>query len=115
MWRADQDAVTVGVALLFGAVLYTGVGRDPLWLLGVTLPVVVVWSVGTNAVRLGRQVGRTGETLRVELVQFVSVLVVATVGGGAGYLGFRSLNTTPSVLGVALLFAGVVAAMLALR
>lgn len=115
VWRTRRWAVTLGTAALFGAVLVVGVGREPRWLLLATVPVVLVWGVAGHAVRLGRQVGRTGGTERVALVQSVSLVVVVAVGGGIGYLGFRSATGTPSLPGVALLFASVVAATVVLR
>lgn len=115
LWYTEQGVVTLGVTALFGAVLSVGIGRDPLWLLLATVPVIVVWGTAGHAVRLARHVGRTGKTVRVELVHCVSSLVVVALGGGVGYLLFQSVPGTTSLLGVALLFASVVAATLVLR
>lgn len=115
LWQATRGAVTLGVAALFGSVLLVGLGRTPLWLLCLTVLVVLVWGIARHAVRLGQQVGRTGATVRVELVQSVAVGVVAVVGGGGGYLGFRSAAGGVSLFAVALLMASVVTVTLVLR
>lgn len=115
LWRGSQPAVSLGVAALFGAVLQVGMGRDPLWLLLAAGAVVLVWAVAGHAVRLGRQVGRSGETLRVELVQTVTTVVVVALGGGIGYLSYQATLGRQSLPGVALLLASVVVATRALR
>lgn len=115
LWRVEYEPVTLGVAALFGAVLYVGLGRPPLWLLSATVPVILVWGAARHAVRLGRQVGRTGKTVRVELVQSVSTFVVVVLAGGLGYLTFQSVSGTVSLLGVVLLLGSVVTVTLVLR
>lgn len=115
LWQATVEPVTLGVAALSGSVLLVGLGRTPLWLLSLTVLVVLVWGAARHAVRLGRQVGRAGRTVRVELAQSVAVGVVAVVGGGGGYLGFRSAAGSVSLFGVALLMASVVTVTLVLR
>lgn len=115
LWRTRRLAVTLGATALFGAVLYVGVGRGPLWLLGATVPVVLTWALAGHALTLGRQVGRTGETWRVEAVHAVATLVVIVFGGGAGYVGYRSVGGAQSPLAIAFLLGSVLAAVVALR
>jgi len=115
LWRGRRLAVTLGSASSFGAVLYVGVGRGPVWLLGATVPVVLAWALGGHALALGQQVGRTGETWRVEAVHAVTTLVVVVLGGAIGYLGYRSVSGAQSPLAIALLLGGVLATVLVLR
>lgn len=111
--RSDQRVATFGSTLLFGSVVATA--QDPLWLLLGTVPVVLAWGTASTAIRLGRQVGRTAETLRVELVHGAATVTVVTLAGGVGYLGYRSVPGTDSPLAVALLLGSVLVAVLVLR
>lgn len=115
LWRVDERTVTVGVLALLGAVILVGSNRTPGWLLIATVPVILVWAIGGTTLRLGRQIGRAGETLRVELVHSVATLTVVTFAAGSGYLVYRSVSGTQSALAVALLVGSVIAAMVALR
>jgi hypothetical protein len=115
LWRASGRLVALGATVLFGAVLVVGLGRGPLWVLGATVPVVLAWALAGHAVRLGQQVGRRGETWRVETVQAVATLVVVVVAGGVGYLGYRTITGSQSPLAIALLLGSVIAATLVLR
>jgi hypothetical protein len=114
LWRVEHELVTLGVAALFGAILYVGLSRPPRWLLSATVPVVLAWTSARHAIQLGHQVGRTGETVRVELVQSISTVVVVVLGGGLGYVVFLSVSGTVSLLGVVLLLASVVTVTLVL-
>ena len=113
--RTRRTLVVVGLTASFGAVLYTGFGRDPLWLLGGTVPVALAWVLSGTALRLGRQVGRTDGTARVETVHGVTTLVVALLGGGIGYLGYRSVTGSQSPLALVFLLGPVLAVILVLR
>jgi hypothetical protein len=115
LWRGHRLTVTLGSTASFGAVLSVGTGRGPLWLLGATVPVVLTWALGGHALALGRQVGRTGETWRVETVHALTTLVVVVLGGAIGYVGYRSVTGARSPLAIALLLGGVLAAVLVLR
>lgn len=115
LWTVRQRLATLGATALFGAVLYAGLGSGPLWVLGATVPVVFAWTLASHTLRLGQQVGRRGQTWRVETVHAVATLVVVTVGGGVGYLGYRSVTGSQSPLAIAFLLGSVVAAVLVLR
>lgn len=114
--RLSASAVAVGAIGLFGAVLLTGAGgKPPEWYLGATVPAMLAWTVASYALRLGRQVGREAPTLRVELVNLVSTLVVLVVGSGVGYLAYRSVVGGRTPLALALLVLAVVAFTVTLR
>lgn len=116
LWWSAQPAVSFGASGLFGAVLLVSVGGEsPVWLLLATVPVVLAWTTATHAVRLGEQVGRSGGTWRVQLVQAIATLVVLSVGGGVGYLSSRSVTGSQSPLAIALLLGSVVAVVFVLR
>ncbi|MFC7075515.1 DUF7519 family protein [Haloarcula halophila] len=113
----DRDGLlTLGAVGLFGAVLLARTaGRSPVWLLAASVPVVLAWVTARHACRLGRQMGRSVPTLRVELVHAVSTLAVLVGGGGVGYLTYRSAVTSTSPLAVGLLLLAAVAFTVALR
>jgi len=112
--RFESFPITAGAGLLFAAVVLSG-GRSAGWYLAATVPVVLAWVNARYALRLGRQIGRAGATLRVELVHTVLTLTVLVVGGGAGYVISRSVTGGGSPLSLALLFVAVVLFTVALR
>lgn len=110
-----QQAVTLGVSVLFFAVLAGGIDSGPVRLVVASALLSLAWVLASHAVRLGRQIGRDGETLRVELVHAVTTVTVAGAGGGGGYVIFRSSAGTASLLAVGLFLASVVAVVALLR
>ncbi|MXR52745.1 hypothetical protein GRX03_14165 [Halovenus sp. WSH3] len=114
LWRASQQVVTLGAGVVLVAVLFERIG-ETVWLVTAAGLVVLAWVLASNAIRLGRQVGRGGKTLRVELVHAVATVTVAGAGGGGSYLVFRSTAGTASLLAVGLFLASVVAVAMLLR
>ena len=114
LFRFESRSITAGAGLLFVAVVLSG-GRSTGWYLAATVPVVLAWVNARYALRLGRQIGRAGATLRVELVHTILTLAVLVVGGGAGYVASRSVTGGGSPLSLALLFVAVVLFTVALR
>lgn len=112
--RFEDWWLTVGAATLFGALVLDG-PRSTEWFLGASVPVVLTWTNARYALRLGRQVGRAGDTGRVELVHAVLTVTVLAVGGGFGYVVSRSVRGSGSLLSVGLLFVAVVLFTLALQ
>jgi hypothetical protein len=116
LYRRKKPWLALGASALFVAVVLAGPSTDaPGWYLAAALPVVLAWTSARYAVQLGRQVGRVGATLRVELVQVILTVTVLAAGGGAGYLISRSGvgSNSPLLLGVLLI--AVVAFTIALR
>ncbi len=94
------EAVGLGAGLLFLATVGAGAaGVHPLLVLGSGAAALFVWDVGENASGLGRQLGRSAETSRGELVHGGASALVAggavAVAYGAGTLA--SAVTVPSV------------------
>lgn len=112
--RFAERWLALGAAVLFVAVVLAA-PPSPGWFLAATVPVVLAWTAARYALRIGRQVGRAGSTLRVELVNAVLTLTVLVVGGGVGYVGSRVVVGSDSVLSVGLLFVAVVLFTVALR
>ncbi len=107
--------VQLGSVGLFGAVVLVAVGSATTeWVLVATVPAALSWALAGHSVRLGRQVG-TAATWRVEAVHAVSMVVVLALGGGVGYLVYRSSAGSSSPLALALLLGSVLAVTLALR
>jgi hypothetical protein len=115
LWSSSVRAVRWGSVGLFGAVTLVTVGGAAVeWVLTATVPVALSWALAGHSVRLGRQVPGAS-TWRVEAVHAVSMVVVLSVGGGVGYLVYRSSTGSSSPLALALLLGGVLAVTLALR
>lgn len=115
LWRTDRRFVTLGVLAQLCSVIYVGVNRTAGWLLLAAMPVALAWGMASVAVRLGQQIGRTGETLRVELVHGVGTLTALVFAGGYSYVAFRSVTGTQSPLVVAILLGSLVVTVLVLR
>lgn len=76
-----QAAVTAGSVGIFVGVVAAGTdGAPALVLLVGAVAAVVAWDSATNAISLGRQLGREAPTARLELVHATTT---AAVGGGA--------------------------------
>lgn len=104
-----------GSAVLAGVVLAGLDARSTGWFLAAAVPAVLSWTSARYAVRLAGQVGRAGETLRVELVHVVSTVTVLAIGGGTAYLVARSVSGGQSPLVLVLLLVAAVAFTVALR
>ena len=125
VWPAPAP---LGVVVAGGLLLAVGLSRRrEAWLAlggsavlaGVVLagldPAVLSWTSARYAVRLAGQVGRAGETRRVELVHVVSTVTVLAIGGGTAYLVARSVSGGQSPLVLVLLLVAAVAFTVALR
>lgn len=104
---ARQDAVTLGAATLFGAVLAAGVQGAPVGvLLFGAVTAVVAWDSAGTAIDLGAQLGRSAPTLRLELVHTGGTILVGGLAAAVGWSIFQvSLGTRPLAGPVLLLVA----------
>ena len=111
----SQQGVTLGVGVLLLVVLAAGIGSNPVRLVVAGALLSLTWVLASHAVRLAQQIGRGGQTLRVELVHAVTTITVAGASGGGGYVIFRSSGGTASLLAVGLFLASVATVVLLLR
>jgi hypothetical protein len=102
----------LGDATVLSGVLVSGLlGASPLVLLTCVTLTALVWDVGEQAIGLGEQLGSEADTLRGEVVHASASVLVATVGGGVGYVVFLvSTGGQPLTAVVVLLLAVVVLA-----
>lgn len=84
--RGETPVVTVGSFGLFLGAVVTGAQGAPVApvLAGVVLA-VVAWDVGGNAISIGQQLGRSADTVRIELLHAGASLAVGTLSAGIGY------------------------------
>lgn len=84
--RGETPAVTAGTFGLFLGAIVAGAQGAPIpSVLAAVVLAVVAWDVGGNAVSIGRQLGRSADTVRIELVHAVASLAVGTLTAGVGY------------------------------
>lgn len=111
--RGSERAVTLGATGLFAGVVLAGaVGAPAEPLIVAAAGTAVTWDVGEQAVSLGRQVGRGGETTSAELVHAAGSAVVASTAVVLAYVAFLSLGSSSTLALVLLLFGAVVIASL---
>lgn len=117
---AAGGAVAVGVGVLrgrrywvaggaattgFGLLVAGAYGEPVLSLVAATVGTLVAYDAGTLAVTLGRQVGGSAETARVEAVHAATTLGVAGTGATVVYGAFALAGDGP-VASLALLLLG---------
>lgn len=84
--RGQAGSLDVGALVLFFGLVAGGIESNAVEPLVVgTIATVLAWDLGHSAVDLGSQLGREARTIRLELVQFVSSLLVGLVAGTIGY------------------------------
>ncbi|KZN23914.1 hypothetical protein A4G99_13875 [Haladaptatus sp. R4] len=114
--RGSSEILTVGSAVLFGAVVVAGLlGIAPLFLLIAAFLTVISWDVGQNGLTITDEVGREVSTLRIEGIHLVSHVVVLTVGATIGYVAFRSATGGYPVFALIALLVGVIALLITLQ
>lgn len=88
--RGSHRAVTVGgFGLLLGTIV-AGVQNAPVVpLLGGLTATVLAWDIGHSAISVGRQLGRSATTIRIEAVHIGTSLTVGVTTIGVGYGIFR--------------------------
>ncbi|MFB6250106.1 MAG: hypothetical protein ABEI27_00210 [Halobellus sp.] len=104
-----------GGAFLLGILLAGARGAAAEPLLIASLGAVLAWDLGAFAVGVGEQLGREADTARLTVAHAATGLVVGAVGAGVLYGVFRSTQGGQPVSAVALLLAGVVTLVAALR
>lgn len=112
-----RTIVTIGVGLLFGALLLAGFVRvQPPVLLLAAVGVVLAHDAGQYAITIGTQLGAEADTTRAELVHVGATATVASATAGVGALTFRiGTGGQPSTALVLLLFAAVLLVWALLR
>lgn len=107
--RARDGVVTLGAAALLACGLVAGVRGAPVpATLASVAAAVVAWDVGRNALGVGRQLGREGDTWRLEVVHAAASAGVAAVTVLVGYGLFRTATGgQPAAALVFLLLAAV--------
>lgn len=114
--RSARTWVSVGAGGLFLGVAVAGVeGAPPEPLLVGAVGAVVAYDAGTNAVEVGRQLGRAASTGRAEAVHAAASLLVGALAVAVGYGVYRAATGGQPVTALALLLLGVVALVSALR
>lgn len=107
--RASRRGVTLGSALMFGALLYAGArGAPPALLLLVTGGTLVTWTTAQHVVGLADHLGRDAPVRRSVLVHLSGATVTTLFAGGLAlvvYLTVRAALPT-SVLVFLLVGAG---------
>jgi len=112
-----RRVVTLGVVVLFGALILAGIDRvQPPVLLLAGVGLVLAHDGGQYAVTLGHQLGGDADTARAEVVHVGATATVASATAGLGALTFRvGTDGQPSTALVTLLFATVLLVWALLR
>lgn len=108
--RGTGSLVTVGAVCLVIGVLLAGLaGAGPEPLLIATAATVLAWDAGTQAIDLGRTLGRTADTTRALVVHVAASTITAAVIAGLGYAVYRVVGRgQPATALVLLLFGALV-------
>ena len=114
--RGRRDAVSGGAAVLLLGILLGGAAGAPAWgtLLGAGLA-LLAWDVGTNAIELGRQIGRDAPTREAEIAHASGTAAVGLCAGAAGYALFTVAGGGRPMMAVVLLSFAAVLLATALR
>lgn len=89
VWGREQ-LTTLGVGALVVGVLAAGLGgAGPEGLLLGTACLVIAWDASTQAIDLGRTIGRAGDTTRALAVHTTVTTIASAVIVGCGYAVFR--------------------------
>lgn len=84
--RGRTSTITTGAFGLFlGPVIAGTQGAPVVTTLASIVLTVVAWETGGNAVSIGKQLGRSAETVRIEVVHTGASLAVGVVTAGIGY------------------------------
>lgn len=107
--RGARSAVTVGALGLFAGAIVAGVRGAPVLpvLFGVTTA-VLAWDVGGNAISVGRQLGRNGDTTRIEAVHAAASTAVGVAIVGVSYALYRTATGGQPVVALVLFLVAAV-------
>lgn len=107
--RGTISTVTTGAFGLFIAAVIAGTQSAPLLpTLASIVLTVVAWDTGGNAISIGEQLGRSADTIRIEVVHGFASLTVGTVTAGVGYAIYRFSAGGQPVAAVVFLLLGAV-------
>lgn len=108
--RGRRSLVTVGAVCLVIGVLLAGLtGMRPEPLLIAMAATVLAWDAGTQAIDIGRTLGRTADTTRALVVHVAANTITAAVVAGLGYAVYRVVGRgQPATALVLLLFGALV-------
>lgn len=111
-----RRGVDWGALVLFGAVVFAGVGgARPAPLLAAMVGTVVAWDAADTAVSLGEQLGAEARTRRAALTHVGISTLVGTGGAAVGYGVFRLAGGGRPASALVVLLAGAVLITWALR
>jgi len=112
----SQRLVSIGAALQLVGVLYAGyVGGSPEPLLVGALTGVLAWDAASNAIAIGKQLGRETSTVRAETVHSAASLAVGSLAVVVGYAVFAAAAGGQPLAALLLLAGGAVALVTGLR
>lgn len=84
--RGTNSTVTTGAFGLFLAAVIAGAQNAPISpILASVVLVVVAWDTGSNAISVGEQLGRSTNTIRIEIVHILASITVGVVTASVGY------------------------------
>lgn len=84
--RGVNRPVTLGAFGLFVGALVAGTqSAPPVPILISVTATVIAWDAGGSAISIGKQLGRDGDTVRIEAVHLTASGVVGVVTAGLGY------------------------------
>ncbi len=83
--RGSRRILDLGAFVCVVGVGLSAVAAPPAWPLVGTISLVVAWDLGGAGIRLGRQLGRDADTIRLELWYVLSSVTVGLTTGGLAY------------------------------
>lgn len=117
-WRSIADLA--GLTLV-GAVVATGLGGAAgdvtlaAVVLAMALATVAAWDVATNAIEMGEQLGREGDTVRAEAAHAAGTLGVGAFVAGAGFGVYQVASGGQPVVALVFMLIAMLALVSALR
>lgn len=88
LFRGSRRWLDFGALVGFGGIALAAIDAPPIWPLIGTISLLVAWDVGGATVRLGSQLGREADTIRLELWYVVTSISVGLVVGSVAYGAF---------------------------
>lgn len=114
--RGTGSFVTLGACGLAIALLVAGLGgAGPVPLLVATAGTVLAWDAGTQAIDLGRMLGRDADTSRALVVHVAASTIIAATIAGLGYAIYRVVSGGQPVTALVLLLFGALVLVAAFR
>jgi hypothetical protein len=107
--RGSTATVTTGAFGVFIAAITAGSQSAPVIpVLASIVLAVVAWDTGGNAISIGNQLGRSANTIRIEIVHIGATLIVGVLTAGVGYAIYLFGTGDQPVVAVVFLLLGAV-------